>query len=276
LPTIGSVNQVSNGYKHIMYEKDNRGVHRITLNRPEKHNPASAAVKYEMIDAFHKVRDDKDARIVVLTGAGKSFCSGRDMDEVADMTSPLNYFLDQITPKVYRAMNEVRVPIIAATKGWCLGVGVGFTLMCDIIVASEDTKFAWPEIIWDFLGPSVKLLKLGVPMCKAKELAWIGDVYDAKEAWRLGLVNKVVPREKLEEEVEHYIKKLLKIHPTALILSKISSKTAGDIPNLDAAGAFERALYSIMLSVRKPSEVGVIRFRDKKERPYSDPDRKAG
>jgi len=265
---------VTSDFKNILYEKDDRNVVTITLNRPQIHNAMSEAMKYEIMDALRKVRDDKDARILIFKGAGKSFCSGRDMNEVAEMGQPLVYFLDQLSVMMFNLMAEIRIPIIVAAKGWTLGVSMTMCVISDIVVASDDTKFGYPEIVWDWLGPSVRMYKMGVPLHVVKEIAWTADPFDAYKAERIGLANKVVPREKLDEEVDILVKKLLKIHPNSLILSKIAVEAAVSIPNREAAAAFERAVYSIQLTERPVEEVGVKRFRDKKERAYVDGVRK--
>jgi enoyl-CoA hydratase/carnithine racemase len=265
---------MANEFKTIIYEKDNRNVVTIILNRPNISNAMSESMKYEIMDALRRVRDDKEARILIFKGAGKSFCSGRDMNEVAEMGQPLTYFLDQLSVMIYNLMREVRIPIIVATKGWCLGVAFIISALSDIVVASDDTRFGMPEIVWDWLGPSVALYKAGVPLHVVKEIAWTADPLDAHRAERIGLANKTVPREKLDEEVENYVKKLLKIHPTSLILSKIAVEAAVSIPNRDVASAFERAVSTIQLTERPVEEFGVKRFKDKKEHVYVDGVRK--
>ncbi len=189
-------------FNTILYDVADR-VATITLNRPEVLNAVGVETMQESLQALHQAEDDPQVGCVVLTGAGRAFCSGADV----------NAFLDAIQqkgPRVTAATSEsapqlmfnMRTPTIAAINGPAVGLGATLTLPCDIRIASDRARigfiFARVGLIPEF-GSSFFLSRI-VGLAKAKELVFTGRIIDAEEALSIGLVNKVVPHDRLIEE----------------------------------------------------------------------------
>jgi 2-(1,2-epoxy-1,2-dihydrophenyl)acetyl-CoA isomerase len=191
-------------FEHILFEKEN-DIARITLNVPKNKNPLTSKMRAELLESFSLVRDDISVKVVVMTGAGNAFCSGGDIRKMGGKhITPVPTRQDLINAKrLIQAMVELEKPIIAAVNGPAVGAGMNLALACDILIASENARLgqAFTNIgaIPDYGGHYFLPLRVGVS--RAKELMFTGDIIDAQEADRLGLVNRVVPHEKLEEEV---------------------------------------------------------------------------
>ena len=192
----------------VLYETDG-AVATITMNRPEVANAQDTALIDQLDAAFDRADADDAIRVVILTGAGKHFSSGHDLkaivgdgekDEWVQMReTPEGKFFHEKTMYYDRCLriHDFRKPTIAAVQGSCVAAGLMLAAMCDLIVAADDAQFSNPVL--RLSGAGVELLiepwELGIR--KAKEFLLTGDTIDAQEAWRLGLVNRVVPRAEL-------------------------------------------------------------------------------
>ena len=188
----------------VLYEVRDR-VAVITLNRPEYANAQNSAMTYALDAAFGRAVNDDRVGVLVLAGAGKHFSSGHDLkaivgdgekDEWVQMReTPEGKFFHEKTMYYDRCLriHDFRKPTIAAVQGSCVAAGLMLAAMCDLIVAADDAQFSNPVL--RLSGAGVELLiepwELGIR--KAKEFLLTGDTIDAQEAWRLGLVNRVVP-----------------------------------------------------------------------------------
>ena len=189
-------------FETILCEKKGR-VLTITLNRPEVLNAFTVTMGREMLQAFHQAEDDGDVGCVVLTGAGRGFCSGADVREFqASIESGTLGSVEPQPESMCQLMFNLKKPIIAAINGPAVGMGFTVTLPCDIRIASDRARFGAifvrlglvPEFGSTFLLPRL------VGLAKAKELALLGRIIDAQEALDIGLVGKVVPHEELMAE----------------------------------------------------------------------------
>lgn len=221
----------------VLYEKI-ENIARITLNRPEKRNAQNHQLIMELDQAMKQAEKDDEVRVIILAGAGPSFSSGHDL---AGMGGGAEQALARIGSEDHRKFEqEVFVdkclyirnlpkPTIAQVHGYCIAAGVMLASMCDLIVASEDAMFSNP--VGRMAASGVELLveawDLGIR--KAKEFLFTGDFIDAREAWRLGMVNRVVPKERLEEEVLELAKHIALMPPVALSLTKQSLNRTQDI-----------------------------------------------
>jgi enoyl-CoA hydratase len=192
----------------VLYETDG-AVATVTMNRPEVANAQDTALIDQLDAAFDRADADDAIRVVILTGAGKHFSSGHDLkaivgdgekDEWVQMReTPEGKFFHEKTMYYDRCLriHDFRKPTIAAVQGSCVAAGLMLAAMCDLIVAADDAQFSNPVL--RLSGAGVELLiepwELGIR--KAKEFLLTGDTIDAQEAWRLGLVNRVVPRAEL-------------------------------------------------------------------------------
>jgi len=174
------------------------GIGIITLNRPEKRNAFSAELISELSEQVASCETDKSVKVVVLTGAGKSFCAGGDLEghPVFELDNPLEREVYiRMAQKIPLTFNRMQKPVIGAIRGVAGGAGLDLALGCDIRIAAEDARFGsmfvsaglMPDMGGTYFLPRV------VGLCRAMDMLFSGDLIDAAEAYRIGLVNKVVP-----------------------------------------------------------------------------------
>ena len=226
-------------YNTILVEHEVRPggeIARITLNRPDKLNAMSSEMNRELRKAAYALSKDKDLRAVVLTGAGgKAFVGGADINEMAEMDAQTAR--DFIT-NLHRAINQVRmlpVPVIARIEGFCLGAGLELVAACDMRVCTEDTKLGMPEVRVGM--PSVieaVLLPKIMGWGKAAEILLTGDMIDAQDALMCGLVQKVTPKDKIDDQVDAWIGSILSSGPQAVRIQKRLLRSWENLP-IDAA-----------------------------------------
>lgn len=192
-------------YQFLRYAVEN-GVATITLNRPEVYNALNDEITFELQDAFRQVAKDENVRAVVLTGEGKAFCSGQDLKAGA---AQKRSFIDSLHTRynpIIRAIRNLPKPVIARINGVAAGAGCSLALACDVLVAAEDAILTEVFINIGLVpdsGSSFFLPRM-VGMTKAFELATMGSKIKASEAAVIGLVNKAVPADQLDEAVATY------------------------------------------------------------------------
>jgi naphthoate synthase len=212
-------------YKEILFHKY-EGIARISINRPKVHNAFTPLTIQEILDAMNHCREDMEVGVIILTGEGeKAFCSGGDQSVrghggyVGSDTVPRLNVLD--LQKVIRTISK---PVIAAVAGWAIGGGHVLHVVCDLTIAAENARFGQTgPMVGSFDGGfGASYLARIVGQKKAREIWFLCDQYDAKEALDMGLVNKVVPLEELEETYVTWAKKILKKSPLAIRMLKAS------------------------------------------------------
>jgi naphthoate synthase len=212
-------------YKEILFHKY-EGIARISINRPHVHNAFTPLTVKEMIDAMHICREDADIRVIIFTGeGGKAFCSGGDQSVrghggyVGEDTVPRLNVLD-----LQRMIRSISKPVIAAVAGWAIGGGHVLHVVCDLTIAAENARFGQtgPKVGSFDGGFGASYLARIVGQKKAREIWFLCDQYDAKEALDMGLVNKVVPLELLEETYVEWSRKIIQKSPLALRMLKAS------------------------------------------------------
>jgi enoyl-CoA hydratase/carnithine racemase len=213
-------------FKTIILEKS-EGIARIILNRPDVMNAMTHEMMNELRVAQNDVADDETIRVVVVTGNGRAFCSGADFTLISHLLklSPKGVFEElrfiQDTATGFETMEKA---VIAAINGYALGGGLDLALACDFRIASKGAKmgeqYVKAGLIPD-VGGTQRLPRL-VGLAKAKEMIFLGDMIDAEEAERIGLVNRVVPREALEQEVNALALKMASAPTIAIGLAKRS------------------------------------------------------
>ena len=195
------------------------GIARITVNRPDKLNALNATVMRELGDAVSAVETDDAIRGVLLTGAGpKAFVAGADIAELASQGPVDGKARAQIGQSVFRRLERCGKPVVAAVNGFALGGGCELAMACHLRVAAEGARFGQPEVklgIGPGYGGTVRLPRL-VGKGRALELLLTGEMIDAAEAWRIGLVNRVVPADRRLEGGEALLRKILENGPLAL------------------------------------------------------------
>jgi naphthoate synthase len=212
-------------YKEILFHK-HEGIARISINRPHVHNAFTPLTVKEMIDAVSICREDSDVRVIILTGeGGKAFCSGGDQSVrghggyVGEDTVPRLNVLD-----LQRMIRSISKPVIAAVAGWAIGGGHVLHVVCDLTIAAENARFGQtgPKVGSFDGGFGASYLARVVGQKKAREIWFLCDQYDAKEALEMGLVNKVVPLELLEETYVAWANKIIQKSPLAIRMLKAS------------------------------------------------------
>jgi 2-(1,2-epoxy-1,2-dihydrophenyl)acetyl-CoA isomerase len=209
------------GMETLIVERSESGVVHVALNRPEKKNAIDAVMWDELMTVFREVGESASDRVLVLTGAGSAFCAGADLTPVA---GERRHQLDMMHHYgwVGLALHEIPKPTIAKINGVAVGAGLNLALGCDLIVAGEGARFSEIFVKRGLaidLGGSWLLPRL-VGIHKAKELALLGDMLDAKEAERIGIVNRVVPDAELDAFVGEWAERLAAGPPLALQMTK--------------------------------------------------------
>jgi len=186
------------------------GVATVTLNRPDRMNPLSMEMLEELGRAFLDLRSDEAVKVVVLTGAGKAFCAGGDIEDMKGGKIKLDYVGGRTLGKTILAIQGIEKPVICALNGIAAGGGAGVALACDVIYASEKAKFS--EIYANIgMVPdcgNLWLLPRVVGPHKAKELCFTAEIIDAQEMYRLGIVQKLFPPEELMPRTMEFAHKL--------------------------------------------------------------------
>ncbi len=205
-------------YSTLLYDLRD-GIAVITVNRPDKLNALNDAVIAELGMAIDTARDDAMVRGVILTGAGpKAFVAGADISELSSQ-SPFEGKARSLKGQaVFRRFEALRKPVVAAVNGFCLGGGCELAMACHLRIASDTAKFGQPEVklgIGPGYGGTVRLPRL-IGRGRAIQLLLTGEMIDAQEAWRVGLVNRVVPADRLLAECEGFLRTVLAQGPLAV------------------------------------------------------------
>lgn len=250
----------------VKLEKSNR-VATITINRPDVLNALDLQTFEELAQASREVAGDEKIRAIIITGAGRAFCSGIDLTFIHQITSlaPLAFSQKlQELQTVFTSFEEISKPVIAAVNGFALGAGCDLSLACDIRIASEKTVFGEQYIkvgLVPDLGGTQRLPRI-VGLGKAKELIFTGEMVNAQEALRINLVNKVVSPEELIPAAQEFAQKLADGPSIAIGLAKQAINKGLDT-DIKAGLSYEVYSQSICLKTEDFKE-GVNAFREKR------------
>ena len=207
-------------YRDLTYEiKDEIGI--VTLNRPDRRNALSIALLRELIDLFTGIGAGKDARVVILRGAGPAFCAGHDLTELVD--HPLNSIrtLFQTCIDLMELMHTIPQPVIGQVHGIATAAGCQLAASCDLLVAEEGAQFATPGVsIGLFCTTPMVAVSRSVGRKKALEMLMTGEMVSARDAQAAGMVNRVVPRDRLEEETFALARKIAQYSALVLAIGK--------------------------------------------------------
>jgi 2-(1,2-epoxy-1,2-dihydrophenyl)acetyl-CoA isomerase len=205
----------------VDYELD-QSIARVYLNRPHRLNAVVPELTEGLVAALGRAEQD-GARVVVLAGRGRAFCSGHDLKEpIPPETALATRRRVEVIQDVTRAIRRFSGPVVAAVHGYALGAGCEFALGCDLVVAGEDAWFGFPEVSvgLSVTGGISRLLPLLVGPMRAKELVLLGERFDAASAREMGLVNRVVPAGEHEIAAAEMAARLRDLPPLALALAK--------------------------------------------------------
>ena len=217
-------------YTTIHYEKRGRVGH-LSFNRPEIHNAFNSTVINEMADVFCVINADDDLRVVLLTGKGKSFCAGADLNwmrSVVTQSFEENLAESNSLANLFYQIYTCKRPVVGRINGAAIGGGTGFVALCDIAIAARSAKFSFSEVkigvVPACIGPYV-IRKMGEG--RARELFITGERMNADRAFEVGLVNKVVDDDQLDDEVNGLVKMILSSGPEAIAMAK---KLVSEVP----------------------------------------------
>ena len=250
--------------KNILYEKHN-GIAKISINRPDKRNILNIETRRELKGSLEDARADKNVKVIILTGTGGTFCAGADLNEFKDLSPTEAREYLQLSRSVSNTIENMEKPVICVIDGYALGGGCELALACDMIIASERSKFGQPEIRIGLIpgGGATQRLPRLIGVRKAKELILTGDIISANEAEELGLVNRVVPADKLDETVNELLEKLLSKSPVMLGLAKSSINKCMEL-GLANGLSYELEMFALCFSTEDQKE-GVKAFLEKRK-----------
>ena len=248
-------------YENILYQVED-GIAIITLNRPDRLNAYTPAMGNEVVEAFRSARDDEDVRVILLTGAGRAFCAGVDLEVLAESNAQAEEKSEgpalgeeDFIRSFPLEMRDSSKPLIAAINGHAIGVGVTMTLPCDIRVAAEDAKIG---LTFSRLGilpglGSTHLLPHLVGMARAQELILTGRIVLGQEACDLGLVQYSVPREDVIRTAMNLARQMAEADPSVLALAR-KALQEGPLLSLEEAMSNEQKLSRQLRESRDPTE----------------------
>lgn len=250
-------------YQTILYTAQD-GVTSITLNRPDKYNAFNNQMGQEFLDALNRVKEDEKCRVVVLSGQGKSFCSGQDLSEVDKSDIKLSEILHKRYNPIIRAMRDLNVPIIGKINGVAAGAGCSLALACDFLVASEKASFIEVFINIGLVldSGSTYFLPRIVGSVRAFELATMGNKVTAEQALEWGLVNRVASPEELDEKVNNIVAYYKNAPTKAIALMKKMLQQSGNLPLNEVLEIEAKAQETAGLSY--DYKEGVAAFKEKR------------
>ena len=252
-------------YESLIVKKE-EGIGWLTLNRPHRLNTLTS----DMVNEVHSVLDDfeadRDIKCIVITGAGdKAFSAGADVTAFQGLTPATAVEASAKGQALYSRLEKINKPVIACINGYALGGGLEMAIACDFRVASENAEMGQTESNLGLIpgwGGTQRLVRIiGLP--KAKELIMLGNRITADEAARIGLITKVVPKAKLQEETVALARKLADGPPVALRLAKETINFGTQVP-LDIGLKLEAEAFGIALSTKDVME-GVSAFMSKRK-----------
>ncbi len=242
------------------------GIATLSVNRPDKLNALNGDTIRELASAFHGLRDDRDVRGILLTGAGeKAFVAGADIAELAQMGPIDGVRVSREGQEAFRFLERIGKPVIAVVNGFALGGGLELALACHLRLASAKAKFGLPEVKLGIIpgyGGTIRLQRL-VGRGRALELMLTGDMIDAAEAYRIGLVNRVFEPADLTAGARDMMTKMIANGPIALALALESVDNAANVSTDDAL-TLESNLFGLLASTSDMRE-GMTAFLEKRK-----------
>ncbi len=246
------------------------GVATVTLNRPEKRNALSIRLLNELVSALDEI-EKSEAEVLILTGAGKAFCAGMDLDELKTLTGKShdeNVEDSRRMAQIFRRLYDFPKPTVAAVNGAAIAGGMGLATMCDFTLAAPEAKFGYTEVKIGFVPAIVSsILVWQVGHKIARDLLLTGRIFEATEGHRLGLVNEVVPAEQLMGRARELASQLMENSPASLRMTKklINSYIADALDQQIESAVQENAA----IRQTKDFQEGVSSFLEKRKPRWS-------
>lgn len=252
----------------IIIDRNPNGAYTLSLNRPDRHNAFNAELIDELLSALQQINTDIDARVLIVTGKGKSFSAGADLDWMrasAQYDEAENRADANKLAQLMRTLYELKVPTIARINGPAYGGGLGLIACCDIAIAVASAQFAFTEVRLG-LVPAViaPYILQAIGLRQTRRLFLSAEPFTSSEAHHIGLVHEISADDKLDERVQHQVGHLLKAGPVALqqckrMLQQLSNTTQ-----------MESDLVNLIASLRSSPEAqqGMAAFFDKRQPPW--------
>ncbi len=234
-----------------------------TLSRPEKLNALDTKTRMELAEVIEGI--EEVARVLIITGSGKAFAAGADINELLQRDAVKAFEATKLGTDLFSRIEELEIPVIAAVNGYTLGGGCELAMACDIRIASEKAKFGQPEInlaIIPGAGGTQRLPRL-VGLGMAKKLVLTGEIIDAQTALRIGLVEEVVEHERLMERAKEVAAKIIEKSPLAVKVAKKALNASINMP-LREGLRYEASLFSMLFSSEDAKE-GMRAFLEKRK-----------
>jgi enoyl-CoA hydratase len=254
-------------YKTLKLENQN-AIWTLTLNRPEALNALNAELLTELSDALSALSEKnlQEAKVLIVTGSGeKAFVAGADIKEINQLKIDSAEKFAEKGQKIFRQLENLQIPVIAAVNGFALGGGLELALACDFIYASENAKFGLPEVTLGLIpgfGGTVRLARaLNLP--KAKEWIFTGNMVSASDAKQMGLVNQVLPLAELLPAVRKTAETIASRGPVAVAAAKASVMEAFD-HDIDSAMSIEASKFATLFQTQDVKE-GTQAFIEKRK-----------
>ena len=226
-------------YETVIYEKVEDKIFRLTLNRPEKLNALSQKLLKELDSVMDEYESNADASVLIIRGAGRAFSAGYDLQGTQHPGSTFTVTNDRLglhkTIERWQRLWAINKPTIAQVHGYCLAGGTEFIGHCDIVFASEDAQFGHPAGRSLGILPTMSMWPVLMGPRKTKEYFFTGDYMSAKEALEWHLINRVFPKDKLEEETMNYARRVAMVPAELLMLHKAAVNRYLDIIGIRAA-----------------------------------------
>ena len=250
-------------YEHILYEGDET-VALVTMNRPKKRNALSLDHMQELITCLRAIGETGEAPVVVLRGTGPAFCAGHDLSEMVSRDPTFYRHLFDVCCELMETIQNIPQPVIAQVHGIATAAGCQLAATCDLVVASEEARFACPGVkIGLFCSTPMVALSRAVGQKKVMEMLLTGEFISAKEARAEGLVNKVVPAEELEAETRALAEKIAEASPLVVGVGKQAFYRQLEMPT-DQAYAYTKEVMSFNATFADAQE-GICAFLEKRK-----------
>jgi enoyl-CoA hydratase/carnithine racemase len=249
-------------YEHILYESDET-VALVTMNRPKKYNALSLDHMRELVSCLKAIGEDRETSIVVLRGNGPGFCAGHDLSEMIERDPAFYRHVFDVCSELMETIQAIPQPVIAQVHGIATAAGCQLAATCDLVVASEDARFATPGVkIGLFCSTPMVALSRAVGQKKSMEMLLTGEFVSAEEALVEGLVNKVVPAEELEAEARKLAEKIAEASPLVVGVGKQAFYRQLEMPT-EQAYAYTKEVMSFNATFADAQE-GMCAFLEKR------------
>jgi enoyl-CoA hydratase/carnithine racemase len=253
----------SKTYEHILVEADGP-VARVTMNHPDKRNALSLAHMRELADCLRAIGEAREAHVVVLAGNGPAFCAGHDLSEMVGRDPEAYRRIFDVCCELMETVQAIPQPVIGQVHGVATAAGCQLAATCDLVVASEEARFATPGVrIGLFCSTPMVALSRAIGRKKAMEMLLTGDFISAEEALAEGLVNRVVPAGEIEAETRRLAEKICEASPLVVGVGKQAFYRQVEMP-VEQAYAYTKEIMSFNASFADAQE-GMCAFLEKRK-----------